>query len=184
LENVFAVPTTRGAASTSSSGTPIAVNEKKERKGGVMPSPLLRALSEDHGVVSVDEATIDVFLEPARDEAPHAILFFTGDPAQRSETHDVAIILPQLLQAFAGRLRAAVIARSAEDTLKNRFHVCVYPSLVVTRGGEPLGVLPKVYGWPEYIARIEDLLRPDALPLAASSGPRVRFTFSGRETAQ
>lgn len=147
-----------------------------------MPYPQLRALSEIHGVVSVDETSIDAFLEPAHGEAAHAILFFAGDPAQRSESHDVAIILPQLVEAFAGRLRAAIISRAAEEALKSRFNICVFPSLVVTRGREPLAVLPKVYDWSDYLARIETLLRPDAPILAAAAGPRVQFTFSGRDT--
>lgn len=148
-----------------------------------MPSPLPRALSETYGVAPVDETSIDAFLEPAQDRPAHAILFFAGDPAQRSETHDVAIILPQLLEAFAGRLRAGIVARAAEDALKGRFGVCVFPSLVVTRDGEPLGVLPKVYDWTDYLTRIETFLLPDAPRLAASGGPRVHITYSGRETA-
>ncbi len=148
-----------------------------------MPSPLLRGLSESHGVVPVDETSIDAFLASTPDEPAHAILFFAGDPVQRSETHDVAIILPQLVEAFAGRLRAAIVAQGAEEALKGRFGVCVFPSLVVTRDGEPLGVLPKVYDWSDYRARIEALLRPEAPPLGGSTGPRVQFTFSGRETA-
>lgn len=149
-----------------------------------MPSPLLRALSENHGVVSIDETSIEAFLTPAQNEAAHALLFFAGDPAQRSETHDVAIILPQLVEVFAGRLRAAIVARASEDVLKGRFSVCVFPSLVVMRGSEPLGVLPKVYDWSDYLSRIENLLRPDSPVLAATSGERVQFTFSGREAGQ
>jgi hydrogenase-1 operon protein HyaE len=149
-----------------------------------MPSPLLRSLSEKHGVVPVDETSIDAFLTAAPNEAEHKILFFSGDPSQRGETHDVAIILPQLLEAFAGRLRAAIIAPPAETALKGRFHVGVFPSLVVTRGGETLGVLPKVYDWLDYIARIEAMLSPDAPALVAASGPRVEFVYSKREIAR
>lgn len=147
-----------------------------------MPSPLLRALSEKHGVAPVDDSSIDAFLEPGPGRPAHAILFFAGDPTQRSETHDVAVILPQLLEAFAGRLRSGIVARASKP-LESRFGVCVFPSLVVTRDGEPLGVLPKVYDWADYLTRIERLLAPDAPPLAASTGPRVQITFSGRETA-
>lgn len=148
-----------------------------------MPSPQLRALNKIYGVVSIDETSIDDFLQPAHGEAAHSILFFAGDPSQRSETHDVAIVLPQLVEAFAGRLRAAIVARTSEDALKGRFNVCVFPSLVVTRGMETLGVLPKVYDWADYLTRIETMLRPDAQPLAPASKPRVQFTFSGQETA-
>jgi hydrogenase-1 operon protein HyaE len=143
-----------------------------------MPSPLLRALRERHGVVSVDEASIDAFLA----EGSHALLFFAGDPAQRSETHDVAVILPQLLAVFAGRLRPAIVAPAAEAALARRFAVGVFPSLVVTRGGESVGVLPKVWDWSDYLARIEAWLAPDAPLLERSTGPRVTITFSEPET--
>jgi len=149
-----------------------------------MPSPLLRDLSEKHGVVAVDETSIDAFLSPGTSEAEHVILFFAGDPAQRGETHDVAIILPQLLEAFSGRLRAAIVAPRAEAALKQRFHVGVFPSLVVTRKSEPLGVLPKVYDWSDYIARIETMLRPGAPALVAASGPRVEIVHSKREATR
>jgi hydrogenase-1 operon protein HyaE len=144
-----------------------------------MPSPLLRALREKHGLVPVDETSIDAFLA----RAPHSLLFFAGDPAQRSETHDVAVILPQVLAAFAGRLPAAIVTPSAENALARRFLVGVYPSLVVTRGAEPVGVLPKVWDWADYLSRIDAWLRPDAPLLERPAGPRVNITFSGQETA-
>jgi hydrogenase-1 operon protein HyaE len=149
-----------------------------------MPASL-RALCAKHDLASIDATSIEAFLEPASDEGPpYRILFFAGDPVERTETRDVAIILPQLLEAFAGRLRAGLVTADAEDALKNRFHVRVFPSLVVLRGGETLGVLPKVYDWSEYLARIETMLQPDAPALTAKSGPRVEFTFSSREAAQ
>ena len=54
----------------------------------------------------------------------------------------------------------------------------------MTRGRETLGVLPKVYDWPDYIARIEAMLRPGALALVAASGPRVEVVYSNREAAR
>jgi hydrogenase-1 operon protein HyaE len=166
----------------------IAVVDTIPNRSSPMASPLLRDLSEKHGVVAVDEASIDAFLTVAPNdgtgEAKHNILFFAGDPAQRGETHDVAIILPQLLEAFAGRLRAAIVATRAEAALKQRFHVGVFPSLVVTRGHETLGVLPKVYDWPDYIARIEAMLKPGAPALVVASGPRVEVVYSKREGAR
>jgi hydrogenase-1 operon protein HyaE len=165
-------------------GTTIAVIDEILNRRSLMPSPLLRDLSEKHELVAVDETSIDAFLSAAPGEAEHVILFFAGDPAQRGETHDVAIILPQLLEAFAGRLRAAIVATRAEAALQRRFHVGVFPSLVVTRAGETLGVLPKVHDWPDYIARIEAMLRPGAPALVAASGPRVEVVYSKREAAK
>ncbi|WP_400769916.1 hydrogenase accessory protein [Methylosinus sporium] len=145
-----------------------------------MSGSLQLALSEKSGVALLDETNIDAFLTPEPGASAHALLFFGGDPAQRSETHDVAIIFPQLVKAFAGRLRAAIIAPAAEKALEGRFSVCVYPSLVVTYGGETLGVLPKVYDWSEYLSRIEALLQLQAAP---PKEPRVRITFTEGETS-
>jgi hydrogenase-1 operon protein HyaE len=141
-----------------------------------MTTPLLRALTERHGLKQVDEANIDAFL--AQGETPHALLFFPGAGANRPETGDVAVVLPELLKSFAGRLRGAVVAPEAEEKLKSRFQVYVFPSLVVLRGGEPVGVLPKIYDWAEYQQKISGFLDPAAPVLSGAKGPRVEFTHS------
>jgi hydrogenase-1 operon protein HyaE len=145
-----------------------------------MSAPLLDALVTRHGLPLIGAAEIDAFLAPATGEPPHTVLFFTGDPAQRGETNDVAVVLPQLLAQFAGRLRGGVISRAAEDALRGRFHVIVYPSLVVTRAGEMLGVIAKIKDWSDYVTQIGEWLEPDAPVMAAGQGPRTQITRSGR----
>ncbi|AJD43615.1 hydrogenase accessory protein [Rhizobium sp. SEMIA 4085] len=146
-----------------------------------MPSYLVRAWSERMQLPVVDEASIDTFLAPAAGEAEHSILFFTGDPAQRPEADDVAVVLPELLQAFQGRLRGAIVLRAAEDKLKPRFNVVVMPSLVVTRGAQPLGVIGNIRDWSEYVEKIGNWLSPDAPVMVASGGPKVEITHAGKE---
>jgi hydrogenase-1 operon protein HyaE len=141
-------------------------------------SPLIAALATRHGLPTVDERSIDAFLAPAGGEPPHALLFFTGDPAQRGESNDVAVVLPELLAAFPGRLRAAVIARAAEDALKPRFHVQIVPSLVVTRAGAPRGVMPRICDWSDYVATLQTLLDPAAPEMAAPARPQVEFRYT------
>ncbi|TBW40029.1 hydrogenase accessory protein [Siculibacillus lacustris] len=143
-----------------------------------MTSPWIEALGTRHGLPTVDATTIDAFLTPAQGEAAHALLFFTGDPAQRSETTDVAVVLPELLAAFAGRLRAAVVARDAEAALAPRFRVVIHPSLVVVRDGRPIAVMPKIRDWSDYLATIAAALDPEAPALAEEAPPRVEFTRS------
>ncbi len=143
-----------------------------------MTTPLLHALAERHGLPQVDAANIDAFLAPAQGESAHSLLFFPGASANRPETSDVAVILPEILQAFAGRLRGAVIAREAEEQLKGRFQVYVFPSLVVARGFDPVGVLPKIHDWSEYREKIEGFLDPAAPILSSPRGPKVEFTHS------
>jgi hydrogenase-1 operon protein HyaE len=143
-----------------------------------MTTPLLRALTERHGLPLVDASSVDAFLTPAAGESPHAVLFFTGDPSQRAETADVAAVLPEILAAFSGRLRGAVVTREAEAGLKSRFHVFVLPSLVVTRGLDPVCVLPKILDWSEYREKIEVGLDPAAPALVAGKGPKIEITHS------
>jgi hydrogenase-1 operon protein HyaE len=143
-----------------------------------MPSPLIRTLIERHGLPVLDAGTVDAFLARTTDAAEHTLLFFTGDPVQRTEAADVAVVLPQLLSAFAGRLRAAVIARSAEAALASRFRVVVLPSLVVTRAADPVGVLPRIRDWSEYLVRITACLAPDAPVLPPAARPEVRIVHT------
>ncbi len=140
-----------------------------------MTTPLLRALTERHGLPLVDETSIDAFLSPAQGECPHCLLFFAGE---RSETSDVAAVLPEILRAFQGRLRGAVVTAEAEAKLKSRFQVFVFPSLAVTRGGDPVGVLPKIQDWSDYLQKIESFLDPAAPVLTGSKGPTVEFTHT------
>ena len=149
-----------------------------------MSASLRQILCERHQLALIDEANVEAFLAPDSNSPPHGVLFFAGDPAEHGETRDLAVILPQLLEAFRGRLRAGLIAAGAEAALKHRFHVRVLPSLVVLRGHDTLGVLPKIYDWADYVTRIEAMLQPGAPALEAKSGPpRVAYTFSGGETA-
>ncbi len=143
-----------------------------------MTTPLLRTLTERHGLPQVDAANIDAFLASAQGESSHSLLFFPGAGANRPETGDVAVILPEILQAFAGRLRGAVIAPEAEEKLKGRFQVYVFPSLVVARGYDPVGVLPKIHDWSEYGEKIEAFLDPAAPVLSSPKRPKLEFTHS------
>lgn len=138
-----------------------------------MTPTCIDTLIRSRGLPVVDSRSVDVFLSPVAGEPEHALLFFTGDPALHREAADVAVVLPELLAVFRGRLRAAVVARNAEDALKRRFHVAVLPSLVMTRGTDPLGVLPRICDWADYTARITAWLDPAAPVLAPSAGPQV-----------
>jgi hydrogenase-1 operon protein HyaE len=143
-----------------------------------MTSPHITALAAQHGLPTVDAATIDAFLPPAAGEADHCLLFFTGDPATRAETVDVAVVMPEILATFQHRLRGAVVARDAETALAPRFRVAVQPSLVVTRRDEVIAVMPKIRDWSEYMSLIDAALAPDAPVLPAESRPRTEFTYT------
>lgn len=112
----------------------------------------------------VDQTTIDNVLADAADKV--AVLFFRGDPARWPETTDVAVILPELIAAFRGMLVPAVVASEAERLLMKRFGVTVFPSLVLARPNRTLGVIAKLQDWSIYLARINAMLKADALPTA------------------
>ena len=144
-----------------------------------MPSALVRALIERHRLPVVDAASIDAFLQPAAGEASCALLLFTGDPTQRMESDDVAVVLPELIAAFSGALRGGVVARGQEDALKARFGVVVMPSLVVARANDTLAVIPKIRDWSEYVSRISACLKPGAPVLKPGAGPKTEISYSG-----
>lgn len=141
-------------------------------------SALIAALANRHGLPTIDADTFDAFLAPAAGEPDRALLFFTGDPDQRSDSGDVAVVLPELLSAFHGRFRAGVVARSAEAALKARCRVEVLPSLVVLRGQIVLDVLPRIRDWGEYLSRLEAALRQDAPAYAVPN--RIEITANAR----
>ncbi len=74
--------------------------------------------------------------------------------------------------------RGALVAGGAEKALGARFHVDVFPSLAIIRGGVTLGVVPRIRDWAEYVGKIEAFLDPAAQPLAREPTPRVVATFS------
>lgn len=78
-------------------------------------SPLLRRLIERAQLPLVDEVSLEAFLDGVSQERAQALLFLSGDGANRPETGDVAVVLPELLSHFSDRLRGAVIAPEAEE---------------------------------------------------------------------
>ena len=110
------------------------------------------------GLPEVDVATVDSFLAEVDRAGAVAVLLSAGDPARFPEALDVAVVLPELITAFQGRLRDAVIAREAEAELGARFGVRVQPSLILCCGTEALGVIAKIQDWSVYVDRISRLI--------------------------
>jgi len=125
-----------------------------------------------HGLPTVDVAQIDHFLTGAEAAGAVAVLLFAGDPVRWPEAADVAVVLPELIEAFQGRLQGAVIASQAELALAPRFNVQVYPSLVLCRDGKVMDVIPKIKDWSVYIDRVTALL--DSAIKAGSSAKVVK----------
>jgi hydrogenase-1 operon protein HyaE len=124
------------------------------------------------GLPTIGVAEIDQYLADAASGGAIPALLFAGDPQRWPEATDVAVVLPELIEAFQGRLRGAVIAPGAELTLARRFNVQVYPSLVLWRNDEVIDVIPKIKDWSVYVERITALL--DGTAKAASSATIVK----------
>lgn len=131
--------------------------------------PLVERLVVDLGIVEVGTADVDAFLAAPGD----ALLFFTEDLLQYPESADVAVILPELMNAFAGRFRTAVVARSAERELQQRFGFARWPALVCLRGGDIVGTITGVHDWDDFTARIRTLLESPTRREAAAEAVRA-----------
>ena len=86
------------------------------------------------------------------------MLFFPGDPKRHKETTDVAVVLPELIAAFGGRVRPAVVSREAEIELQKHYGFRAWPSLVFVRRGGYLGTVSRMKNWSEYLQEISELL--------------------------
>ncbi len=115
--------------------------------------PLIQRLIDDHGYPVLDATAIDAL--PA--ETVH-VLFFTEDPKKYPETLDVAIVLPELVARYDGRLNPVIVARADEKTLQERFGFSQWPTLVFLRGHDYLGAISRIQDWHVYLERIDELL--------------------------
>jgi hydrogenase-1 operon protein HyaE len=102
----------------------------------------------------LDEGNFDDFLSSHHE----VVLFFAENPKQFPESDDVAMILPELVKAFEGRLQAALISRKAERRLQSRYGFNTWPALVFLRDGEYLGVINQVQNWDDYLREIQRVL--------------------------
>jgi hydrogenase-1 operon protein HyaE len=96
--------------------------------------------------------------EDALQQAGHLMLFCTGDPQQRPESLDLAVILPELHQTFTEQFRVGVVASDIEELVQQRYAIQQWPCLVLLRDGEYVGSIPRLRDWAEYLQEIGTLL--------------------------
>lgn len=130
-----------------------------------MTTPLIEALPARHGFTLVDETSLDAFLAAHE----HSVLFFPGEAQRLVESHDVAVILPEILKVYRS-LAPALVAPAAERALQRRFRFNAFPSLVFMRRDGYLGVLSRVLDWSDYVADV-----PAILAREPSEPPPFRF---------
>ena len=116
--------------------------------------PLVRRLVDTPGATLVDLATLDDWLARPGEH----LLFFNGDPVRFAEVLDVAVVLPELRAACAGRFDIGVVPREHEDALARRFGVQRWPSLVLLRGSGYLGTVSGMQDWRDFVAAVAAVL--------------------------
>ena len=104
-----------------------------------------------HGAgLAVTPETIDGFLAL---RGP-ALLLFTGDPAQRPEAQDVAVVAGQLGRKMSS-LWIGVVTSAVPDAVKLRFKVAVVPTVVFLLDGEVKATLDRLRDWSVYARTAE-----------------------------
>ena len=88
------------------------------------------------------------------------VLFFAGGKSQRSDAHDVAVALREVLRDYPGSVQAGLVDEVQESELQPRFRVLVSPSLALVHGGATLEVIPRVRDWADYARAFQRYLGP------------------------
>ena len=119
--------------------------------------------TRDTSFVVVDAANFDTF--SACDG--HVMLVFTEDPVRFKETLDLAVIVPEIERAFAGRFAVGILLPEAARQFSVRYGFRRWPAIVLLRDGRYVGAVDGLREWGEYIAEVTRLL--DAPPARAQS---------------
>src|SRR5512134_1001556 len=90
--------------------------------------------------------------------SPRALLFFSGDVAQRPEGLDVAVVVRELASGYQDRLRVGIVDRRDETALMTQFGVVVTPALVYLREGKAVELVTRMRDWPVFAQACDRLL--------------------------
>ena len=129
-------------------------------------SGVLESLATHPSCDVLRKAELDDFLG----RNPRALLFFSGDVAQRPEGLDVAVVVRELLTSYQGRLRVGLIDRRDETALMTRFGVVVTPAVVYMRDSQPVELVARMRDWPVFAQACDRLLAPEGTPARPETG--------------
>lgn len=116
--------------------------------------PLQQRLVQQFGATWVTTDTLDAFVAEPGDH----VLLLSGDPVRFPEALDVAVVLPELQAAHAGRFTVGVVDREHEDAIARRFGSNRWPSLIFLRDGAYVTTLPGMHDWSDYVAKVGEAL--------------------------
>ncbi len=121
-----------------------------------MSHPLVDRLISELGYAEVSLHNHDEFVAvPGMN-----VLFFPGDPATVRDSTDVAVVLPEIVETFAGQLRPGVVTDVFGDgkELNRHYGFREYPALVFVRSGEYVGAITRIQDWNVYLEKVSELL--------------------------
>jgi hydrogenase-1 operon protein HyaE len=116
----------------------------------------LRQLLDSGEAREVGTASLSAFLT-----SPLGALLITGDPAQRPEAEDLAVVGRELKRMSGGALSLGIVSRADEDAVMKQLSVNVVPTVVFVKGGRVVSSVPKLQDWSVY-ARAAATLFPRA----------------------
>lgn len=116
---------------------------------------LIDRLTSELGYAEVSVDTHDEFLRGSGLN----VLFFPGDPQTVKDATDVAVVLPELVKAFDGRLNPGVVTDTFGDgtALKRQYGFHQFPALVFVRNNDHVGTIERIRDWAEYLTRISEM---------------------------
>lgn len=134
------------------------------------PHPLFERMLREPGFADVSAQDFESF---SAQPGP-TVLFFSEDPARYRETLDLAVILPEIARAFAGRFRVGALLPETARAMAVRFGVRRWPALVVLRDGDYVGAIEGLRNWDEYCTEVAHLLaapasRPPSIGIAVKA---------------
>ncbi len=132
--------------------------------------PLLERLVSLCGASVLEPGDFDAWA----DEPGAALLVFTEDPVLYRETLDLAVIVPELAQAMAGRFRTGVLLPAAARALAPRYAFRRWPALVLLKSGRYVGAVDGLRDWQVYVDELSRLLeseptRPPTVGIAVTA---------------
>jgi len=116
--------------------------------------PLLTRLLQETGASLLRPETFDAWAE----QPGAAMVVFAEDPDRAKETLDMAVIVPELHAARAGRFRVALLPPDASRALAPRYGFARWPAFVMLRDGRYVGAVDGIRDWDVYIAELDRLL--------------------------
>ena len=120
-----------------------------------MSQVLLNTLTAHHDVSILTEDSFADFVNGHPDRV--SMVFFTGDPAKKLETADVAVVVRELLTQHPGKVQLGIVAPDHERVLMKTCAVSALPSLVFFVEGRQRAVLPKIQDWSVYAEKLDEL---------------------------